>query len=497
MRYQISELSRRDFLRLAGVSTGVAVAGGFGVLGSHPLEAARGGNKPPPGRNALYIPPFIDAAAAVTLTAGATEVDVGGGQLAGALAYVSGQAPEHTPGPTFVAQQGDTTNVTLVNELPQETTVHWHGMIVPHSQDGHPINAVPPGGQRPISFQIEPEQRATLNWYHPHPHTLTGEQVARGLQGAFIIRDSVEAGLGLPSGPYEVPLVIRDAKFSAKGDLTFSNRKSGFEGDTPLANGTVNAKLDVDQTFYRVRALNGSNARIWRLALSNGAPFTLIGNEGGLLGSAQSVVEIEQSPAERLDLLIDFSGLAAGQTVMLQDLNSGWDLLEFVGTGNGGGPGAAASIPWAGTPLSTISSLGAPVRERNFSFDGMSRINGQVYEMGRVDFEVPRGETELWRFTTGGNAPHPVHIHGEYFQVLSRSGGRGQLFPWEGGWKDTVLLEDGETVEVLIRFDHAFSTVSGVPATPDNPDDEGLYVMHCHKLSHEDAGMMLNFRVVL
>lgn len=496
MRHQFNELSRRDFLRLAGVSTGVVVAGGIGALSPPVVQAARGGNKPPPARNPLYIPPVVAASSGATLLASATEVDVGGGQLAGAFAYVSGQAPEHTPGPTFIAQQGDTANVTLVNALPQETTVHWHGMIVPHSQDGHPINAVAPGGVRAISFPIVPEQRATLNWYHPHPHTLTGEQVARGLQGGFIIRDSVEDALGLPSGPYEVPLVIRDAKFSAKGDLTFSNRKSGFEGDIALANGTVNAGLEVDRTFYRVRALNGSNARIWRLALSNGAPFRLIGNEGGLLGSAVDVVEIEQSPAERLDLLIDFSGLAAGETVMLQDLNSGWGLVEFVGTGSGGGPGAASSIPSAGAPLSSIGSLGAPVRERNFSFDGMTRINGLVYEMGRVDFEVPRGETELWRFTTGGNAPHPVHIHGEYFQVLSRSGGRGQLYPWEGGWKDTVLLEDGETIEVLIRFDHAFSTVSGVPATPDNPEDEGLYVMHCHKLSHEDAEMMLNFRVV-
>jgi FtsP/CotA-like multicopper oxidase with cupredoxin domain len=102
--------------------------------------------------------------------------------------------------------------------------------------------------------------------------------------------------------------------------------------------------------------------------------------------------------------------------------------------------------------------------------------------MGRTDFTVPWGETELWRFTTNGNAPHPVHVHGTYFQVISRTGGRGQLYPWEAGWKDSVLLEDGETVEILIRFDHDCNA-------------DSLYVMHCHKLEHEDMGMMSDFRV--
>jgi FtsP/CotA-like multicopper oxidase with cupredoxin domain len=110
----------------------------------------------------------------------------------------------------------------------------------------------------------------------------------------------------------------------------------------------------------------------------------------------------------------------------------------------------------------------------------MSKINGQVYDVNRIDFTVPFGQVERWRFRTSGNAPHPVHIHGAHFQVVSRSGGRGQLFPWEAGWKDTVLLEDLETVEVLIKFT-AY---------------KGVYLIHCHKLEHEDMGMMSNFEVV-
>jgi FtsP/CotA-like multicopper oxidase with cupredoxin domain len=114
-----------------------------------------------------------------------------------------------------------------------------------------------------------------------------------------------------------------------------------------------------------------------------------------------------------------------------------------------------------------------------FTFDGMSKINGLEYDMDRIDFQVPFGVTERWRFKTGNNAPHPVHVHGASFQVQSRSGGRGVVFPWEQGWKDTVLLLDGETVEVLIRFDGF----------------RGIYLLHCHKLEHEDMGMMSNFEV--
>jgi FtsP/CotA-like multicopper oxidase with cupredoxin domain len=304
---------------------------------------------------------------------------------------------------------------------------------------------------------------------------MTGRQVALGLAGAFIINDAEEAALSLPSGAYEVPLIIRDAKFDKSGNLTYTAKSSGFLGDTPLVNGTRDPRLDVDTAIYRFRVLCGSNARLFKLALSNGAPFTLIGNDGGLLETAVTIGQIEFSPGERLDLLVDFRGLPVGTKVILQDLNSGWSLLEFNVTRQ---VSVAGAIP-TGT-LSAITPLTSPVITREFSFDGMSRINGKVYDMNRIDFQVPFGQTELWRFKTGGNAPHPVHVHGASFQVQSRSGGRGVLFPWERGWKDTVLLQDGETVEVLVRFD-AY---------------RGLYLMHCHKLEHEDMGMMANFEVV-
>jgi blue copper oxidase len=210
------------------------------------------------------------------------------------------------------------------------------------------------------------------------------------------------------------------------------------------------------------------------LALSNGTPFHLVGNDGGLLASAAQQSEIDLAPGERLDVLVDFRGIPTGTKVMLRDLRAGWDLLEFSIVRQ---VASSYTIPSA---LSTIAPLTAPVTTRTFSFDGMSKINGQLYDMQRIDFTVPFGQTERWRFRTNGNAPHPVHVHGASFQVVSRTGGRGRLFAWESGWKDTVLLEDRETVEVLIRFD-AY---------------KGVYLMQCHKLEHEDMGMMSNFEVV-
>lgn len=397
-----------------------------------------------------------------------TQVNMGDGKMRWVWAY-NGMFP----GPTWVARRGDTVTTTLENGLSEPTITHWHGLIVNYANDGGPLLAIDPGQTYAYSFPII--QRAGLNFYHPHPHMLTGKQVCMGLAGAFIIRDSEEDGLGLPSGRYEVPLVLRDANFDSRGDMLYNPTSSGFKGKYPLVNGTLKAMLGVDKGVYRLRVLNGSNARVFKLAFSNNAPMTIIGNDGGLLRSPATVTQIELGMAERLDLLVDFSALATGQAITLRCLTAKWDLIKFVGTG-------AAGVSY--TPPSTLSAIetlsGPSQPTRTFTFDGMSRINGQHYDPNRLDFTVPFGVVERWRFSTGGNAPHPVHVHGASFQVKSRSGGRGVLFPWESGWKDTVLLNDRETVDVLVRFDGY----------------RGKYVMHCHQLEHESMGMMCNFEVV-
>jgi FtsP/CotA-like multicopper oxidase with cupredoxin domain len=456
--------SRREFVRGAITSAGALALSGS--LAPDVLAAkGGGGGKGTVTRYPLRIPPAISLPGALT-TAPAV-ADLGGGKTSSVLAYNG-----YFPGPTFRASTGGTASILVTNGLPDETTVHWHGMIVPTAADGQPQDGIDPGTGYTYAFSIA--QRAALNWYHPHPHHMTGEQVALGLAGAFIVNDDEEAALGLPSGAYEAPLIIRDASLDRAGNLLYNPTSSGFLGKIPLVNGTRDPYLEVDRAVYRFRVLNGATARIFRIALSNGAPFTLIGNDGGLLATASSLGQIEFGPGERLDLLVDFRALTSGANVMLRDVNAGWDLLEFrVAAGSG----ASVTLP---DPLSVIEVLSNPVTTRDFSFDGMTRINGLEWDPDRIDFTVPFEQVERWRFTTGGNAPHPIHIHGASFQVQSRTGGRAAVFPWERGWKDTVLLLDGETVEVLIRFD-GYS---------------GRYLMHCHKLEHEDQGMMTNFEVV-
>jgi FtsP/CotA-like multicopper oxidase with cupredoxin domain len=414
-------------------------------------------------RYPLKIPPTTSPAS-LTLAEAPAVLDIGGGQSR-VWAYNA-----CVPGPTIIANRGDRATIHLVNGLPEETITHWHGMIIDERNDGGPFYSIAPGGAYDYAFTVD--QRACLNFYHPHPHMLTGKQVNLGLAGAFIVRDTVEAGLGLPSGAREVPLLIRDATLDSAGNLDYKPRSGGFEGQIALVNGTRSPYYAVDGGTYRLRVVNGANARIFGLTLSNGAPFTLIGNDGGFLETQSDQTRIDISPGERLDLLLSFSALSPGQTVMLRDARSGWDLLEFrvVAPGTGTIPDLA---------LPAITKLSNPVTTRTFSFDGMSRINGKLFDHNRIDFRVPFGTTERWRLTTNGNAPHPVHIHGASFQVQSRTGGRRTVFPWERGWKDTVLLEDKETVDVLIRFDGF----------------RGRYVIHCHKLEHEDMGMMSAFEV--
>jgi blue copper oxidase len=475
------DLSRRSFVRDVATTGGALLAGT--ILGSCDTDVAQphahmmpteplasGGPNSTVTRVPLHVPPAVSPSG-LALTAAPGIANILPGTKTGALMYNGG-----LPGPTIEARNGERATISYTNALSEPSITHWHGMLVDFPNDGHPREVVGPGGAYAYDFTIA--QRATLNWYHPHPHMLTGSQVYRGLAGTFIVRDDVDTGLpsnplGLPAGAYEVPLIIRDASFDSSGNFQFSNKSSGFWGNTPLVNGTANPYLAVNRAVYRFRVLNGCNARVLRLALNTGGPFALIGNDGGLLDRTYSLPEITLGPGERVDVLVDFRSLAAGDKVMLRCVDAGWDILQFAGTGVSG-PGLIPSS------LSVITPLANPVTTRRFTFDGMTRINGKVYDIAATEFAVPFGDVERWVLVTNGNGPHPVHVHGAHFQVMSRTGGRGRVFDWERGWKDTVVVNDKETVEILIQF----------------VAHRGLYVVHCHQLAHEDGGMMANFEVV-
>jgi FtsP/CotA-like multicopper oxidase with cupredoxin domain len=287
----------------------------------------------------------------------------------------------------------------------------------------------------------------------------------------------------------------------------------GYLGNTPFANGVANPTLDVRRARYRFRLLNGSTARIFDIALSNGQPLTLIGTDGGLLEAPVRLARMTLAPAERADVLVDFSASVPGDRILLRSMPfeipgmmmgmGGMGMGRGMRRGGGRGSGAVSLPQGAAMDLvefvvrdapgevaeplpSRLSDLPAPdigggTRRRTFRFNSMMMghtINGRTFELERVDERVPLGETEIWTLGNDSALPHPVHVHGGQFRVLSRAGGRARVMPWETGLKDTVLVLPGERVDVAVRF-----------VFP------GLFLLHCHNLEHEDSGMMRNFRV--
>jgi FtsP/CotA-like multicopper oxidase with cupredoxin domain len=368
-------------------------------------------------------------------------------------------------------KKGADVRLDLRNGLRDPTTVHWHGLVVPPEMDGHPADALGPGHGLRVEYPLL--QRAGLNWYHPHPHANVASQVWLGLSGFFVINDDEEAALSLPNGPREMLILLRDARLSPSGNFRYQGNESGREGDFPLVNGRPYPKAQVASAVYRLRILNGANARVFRLA-STEAMTTLIGNDGGLINEATESDEIDIGPAERIDVLLDLRSLRRGEKAVLRCQLAGWNLIEFEIVEE---IADTRSIPRQLSAIVPLDHEGPP--DRVFRFEDHRRINGQEYDINLTDFVVPFGKVERWRFESRGGAPHPIHVHGAHFQVQSREGGRNRVFPWEGGWKDTVLLNDDEAVEVLIVFDRY----------------EGRYLLHCHKLEHEDHGMMMNFIV--
>jgi blue copper oxidase len=211
-------------------------------------------------------------------------------------------------GPTIRASTGDMVNVILQNDLNESTNIHWHGLILPEDMDGHPKDVALPGNS--LAYNLPVHQRAGTYWYHPHPHGGTAKQVFMGLAGMFIVNDSEEAALNLPSGEFEVPLIIQD-KHLDSGILDYSPNEdeimSGYLGEQVIVNGIHSPFLSVANGWYRFRVLNGSTARVYNLALSDGLPMHIIGADGGLLRTPQTVSTILLGPGERLDVLVDFS----------------------------------------------------------------------------------------------------------------------------------------------------------------------------------------------
>jgi FtsP/CotA-like multicopper oxidase with cupredoxin domain len=444
--------------------------------------------------------------------------------------------------PTLVVQRGAAVKISLRNELSEPTILHWHGLTIDTANDGNGETLATAGATFDYAFTMR--NRAGLYWYHPHPHGATAGQAYRGMFGLLFVEDDEELALRktleIVAGETEIPLVLHDRRSGAPDHYAPSpgDHTHGWYGDEPLVNFTAAPFLDVGQTRYRFRVLNASNARIYRLGLrsdrGNTLPFLLIGTDGGLLEAPRAVTELFLAPAERVDLLVDFSTIAVGGFALLE--SRAFDPMHGEMAPASGDakepethehvhqnalaergsvpPSASDGAPFAllrfnvrrrgaGAVPAVPPRLSAPVPLANASGDdrplrlgfakGRWRINDRVYDMQATPIVVARNAVETWLIRNYHTSmPHAMHLHGFQFRVLERETSPEQLAPLvvdargrlatDLGWKDTVLVWPGESVRILIDF--------GLPFP-----GEQIYLVHCHNLEHEDGGMMLRIKV--
>ena len=557
-------INRREFLRGAGAASAMLLTPPFALLPSATRTAQAGAHSGPA--------PDVE----ILLTATKGEAPVLSGRSTAVWTYrgkvLKGEAGSVQPisgsylGPIIRVRKGQRVRIHFENALAEASNIHWHGLHVPDDMDGHPRHTAAPGKRYVYEFEIK--DRAGTYWFHPHPHGRTGHQVYFGLAGLFIVSDEEEQAAQLPAGEYDVPLILQDRSFDEENRLVFLSdgqagrgmrrggmmgggmmgggmmgggmmdmmtRMMGFLGDRILVNGRPEATLSVATRPYRFRLLNGSNARIFKLAWDDGSPLTVIGTDGGLLEAPVQRSYVTLAPGERLELWADFSRHAVGTELTMRSLPFAGDMAMGGGMMGGGmmgggmmGGGMMGTMGNQKLPngaafpvfkvrverrekapgalpkrLSTIVRHRAEDavnfrRPRVFNITmGMMQwgVNGRSFEMeGVADDEIVRLNTlEIWEFTndasTGmmGMMAHPMHIHGLQFQILERgvkpalaeavnSVSAGYV---NEGWKDEVFLMPGERAKVLLAFN----------------DFRGLFPYHCHMLEHGDTGLMRNFRV--
>jgi spore coat protein A len=473
------------------------------------------------------------------------------------------------PGPSFDVRRGHRIFVRWQNEIadagflipeafdthlhgthhgepPTKTVVHLHGASVPPGSDGRPDAWFTAGfAQRGAEWASElydypNQQDACTLWYHDHAIGQTRLNVYAGLCGAYIIRDDEEDALGLPSGDYELPLIVQDRSFAADGALTYpvsefagSEDHPGpwvpeFFGDTILVNGKVWPYFEVEPRKYRLRIVNGSNARFFRLRLSDGRTFIQIGTDQGLLTAPVEVRRLLLAPAERADVIVDFRGARASTIRLLNDAPSPYPNGKIEPD-----PNTTANVMQfrVNKPLSrpdtwripgklrTIAPLleqGARVRYMAFREYKDANDEPIAVLLNARKWDAPitikplLGDTEIWHLINPTDDAHPIHLHLVKFQALDRQPFNKDAYlqawgaqrpgegpdpipvepylrdersappPSERGWKDTVRVDPSEVVRIIMRFDGYV----------------GKYPWHCHVLEHEDNEMMLQFEVV-
>ena len=416
-------------------------------------------------------------------------------------------------GPTIELTKGQWVQFQVTNNIADTTNLHWHGLQVPAIADG-PMTMIMPGEVWSPEFEVI--NRAGTYWYHPHIHKKTAAQALKGAVGIIIVRDTVEAQLDLPRdyGVDDFPIVIQSIQFDSSNQAL----PRGMNDSTIFVNG-VRANYDFEATLHvpaqwvRFRILNGSGERTFNVGLSNNQNFSVIASDNGLLSETVYVNRIRVSPGERYEILVNFNNLVGSEWSLT---NYGSELAMGIQGGPtmpmpAGSPDMSSPLNGTdfnllkfivdeptGTGLSEVSSVFEPIANLNpnavnqqrlivmsaqdqMNMDGPFFFNNLSYDMDRIDYTIPLNSIETWVLQNMTMVAHPFHMHAVAFQIVARDG--NPAIEQERGWKDVVLIEPQETVEIIARFN-----VYSDSLTP--------YVYHCHILMHEDDGMMGQFLVI-
>jgi spore coat protein A, manganese oxidase len=394
------------------------------------------------------------------------------------------------PGPTIEARQGRATVVTYTNSLGVPTVAHLHGGVTRPDSDGFPTDTLAPGETR--RHQYDNTGRAATLWYHDHSRRDAGRKIYMGLAGFYLLKGDARLDEQLPHGEYDIPLMLQDRAFTDDGELDYDHDgHHGATGRVMLVNGAPSPVLEVAARKYRFRILNASNATAMRLALSTHQPLVQIATDQGLLPAPVALSTIGLAMAERVEVVIDFSVYPIGSRVVLQNRRANGPLSRVMRFDVVRAQRDDSIVPQRLAEFEPMSRSQA-ARTRTFVFGGEPTlgvppgvhwvINGESFDPLRVDADPRLGDIEVWRFVNRGfmgqTMLHPVHTHLAPFQILRRNG-RTPLRQ-EGGWKDTVAIEDGEEVDVIMQW-------SGY---------RGRYLLHCHNLEHEDHSMMVRVDVI-
>ncbi|WP_260474361.1 multicopper oxidase family protein [Streptomyces sp. WAC 04229] len=375
-------------------------------------------------------------------------------------------------GPTVRGRTGRPVTVRFRNMLAVHTNVHLHGGHVKAVDDGHPMDMIMPGAAK--VYRYPNNQRGATLWYHDHVHGDEAEHTYRGLHSFYLVDDPAEDHLGLPTGAYDVPVMFTDVQLDADGTLIW-----GFPHDRNhvVVNGKIKPYFPVAARKYRFRFLNATNEGTYTLSLAQGK-ITQIGSDGGLLPAPVPRSSVTLSSGERADLVIDFTGIPVGTSVMLSDSTKG-EVLRFdvMSTAADADRIPARLRPLPALPRATVQrdvSL-----KFDFSGEPVPLINGKPWDPDRVDFTVKRGTTEIWTVhNDDADLDHNFHLHLVQFRVLDRLG--MPMSQDDEGLKDTVRLPAGTSVRLQATF----------------TDYLGRYVYHCHFLEHSSVGMMAQLEVV-